>query len=283
VIARTGEMLVAASREGRAVAGFNIFSLDEAMCVVRAAEDLGSPVILMTNKDVIRRVPVEVFGPALRAVADRVSVPVAVHLDHTYSFDTVYRAIRSGYSSVMYDGSQLPYEENVAGTRRVVEVAHACGVSVEGEIGSVAYNQPGNTIRHELTDPDLAARFCADTGVDAVAVSVGTVHKLTEKSAVVDCELLERIAVATATPLVIHGSSGVPDDDLARMARGPVAKFNIGTVLRRAWGTTLREEILANPEQFDQLALTEAPLAALETKAREMIALLAQKEKEISQ
>lgn len=278
MIAGTGEMLSAAAGQPRAVAGFNIFGIDEAVRIVHAAEELGQPVILMTNTDVVHRIPVEVFGPALRAVAKQVSVPVAIHLDHTYTFETVYRAIRAGYTSVMYDGSQLSYEENVARTRHIVEIAHACGVSVEGEIGSVAYNEKGNTIHHQLTDPETAARFCADTEVDAVAVSVGTVHKLTEKIASVDHELLTRIAAATRTPLVIHGSSGVPEGDLAAMARGPVAKFNIGTVLRRAWGETLRDEFAAHPDQFDHLTLTEAPLAALEQKARDMIALLSQKE-----
>lgn len=277
------DILPTANAGRSAIAAFNIFGLDEAVCVATAAEALRRPVILMTNKDVVRRVPVEVFGPALRAVARSVSVPVVVHLDHTYTFETIYRAIRAGYTSVMYDGSQLSYEENVARTRHVVEIAHACGVSVEGEIGSVAYNGASGgapdgaaaSIKHELTDPERAGRFCSDTGIDAVAVSVGTVHKLTDKSAAVDHALLQRIAAATSVPLVIHGSSGVPDADLVAMARGPVAKFNIGTALRRAWGETLRNEFAAHPEEFDHLTLTKAPLEALKRTAREMITLLA--------
>lgn len=269
------EILPAANAERSAVAAFNIFSLDEALCVAQAAEELGRPVILMTNRDVVRRVPVEVFGPALQAVAESVRIPVGIHLDHTYTFETIYRAIKAGYTSVMYDGSQRSYRQNAEETRHVVEIAHSCGVSVEGEIGSVAYNEEGNAIKHELTDPETAARFCEETGVDAVAVSVGTVHKLTEKRADVDHELLARIAEATETPLVIHGSSGIREDDLVAMARGRVAKFNIGTVLRRAWGETLRGEFAAYPNQFDYLTLTKAPLAALRDTARTMIALLA--------
>lgn len=274
MIATTRDLLTAAVREHRAVAAFNVFDLAYATHVVAAAESLDAPVILMTNTDVLRRLPVEVFGPALRAVAERASVPAAIHLDHTYEFDVVYRAIQSGYTSVMYDGSQLPYDENAERTGHVVQVAHAAGVSVEGEIGSVAYNEPDNPIRHELTDPDTAARFCRDTGIDAVAVSVGQVHKLTEKRADVDHHRLAQIAAATTTPLVIHGTSGIPEEDLASMARGPVAKFNIGTVLRRAWGDTLRAEVTSRPGQFDYLTLTEAPLAAVKRQARAMIALL---------
>jgi len=236
---------------------------------------LGQPVILMTSKDLVKRIPVEVIGPALRALADRAQVPVCVHLDHTYNFDSIYRAVGSGYTSVMYDGSQLPFAENVERTRHVVEVAHACGLSVEGEIGSVSYSEPGNTIRHELTDPTAAARFCEQTGVDAVAVSVGTVHKLTSTSAVVDHELLASIAEATATPLVIHGSSGIPDTDMRKMAKGPVGKFNIGTVLRRAWGETLRDEMERQPDAFDRLSITEEPLTQLQNRAEEFIATLA--------
>lgn len=258
----------------RAVAGFNIFGIDEAVRVLAAAESLAQPVILMTNKDIVQRIPVEVIGPALRALADRAQVPVCVHLDHTYNLDTIYRAVGSGYTSVMYDGSQLPFSENVARTRHVVEVAHACGLSVEGEIGSVSYNDPGNKIRHELTDPITAARFCEETGVDAVAVSVGTVHKLMTASAVVDHDLLASIAEATVTPLVVHGSSGIPEPDMRKMASGPVGKFNIGTVLRRAWGETLREEMERLPDAFDRLTVTEMPLAQLQNRAEEFIAKL---------
>ncbi len=275
MIARLDGLLAGAVAEGRAIAGFNVFGLDEAIEVVAAAERVGAPVILMTNKEIVRSIPVEVLGPALRAVAERASVPVGVHLDHTYEFPLIYRAVAAGYTSVMFDGSQLPFAENVARTKHVVEMAHACGVSVEGEIGSVSYNEAGSTIKDEPTDPGLAADFCRESGVDAVAVSIGTVHKLTDKSAAVDRGLLAEIAAATDTPLVIHGGSGVPNDDLRRMAQGPVAKFNIGTVLRRAWGDSLRAEFEQNPGQFDRYTLTRAPLRALRKRAEELIALLA--------
>ena len=295
------EILPAAAAQQRAVAAFNIFGLDEAVRVVAGAEAQNQPVILLTSKDVLRHIPVEVLGPALRALADRATVPVCVHLDHTSSAETVYRAITAGYSSVMFDGSQLPFDENVTGTRRVVEVAHATGVSVEGEIGSVSYNEPGSSIRHQLTDPEEAARFARETGVDALAVSVGTIHKLNDTTAEIDFIRLEQIAAAleatdrfgtgdrsasvgadgsaagyrTGTPLVIHGTSGVAENDLRRLARGPVAKFNIGTLLRRAWGTTLRYEMGTHPEAFDRSMLTSASLDAIQAAAERMIAILA--------
>lgn len=276
MVAALSDLLFAAQADGRGVAAFNVFGIDEAVRIVAAAESVAQPVILMTNRDLVAQIPVEVLGRALRALAERAAVPVGIHLDHTFAYETIYRALAAGYTSVMYDGSQLPFEENVARTRHVVEIAHACDVSVEGEIGSVAYNDTASTIRDERTDPELAAELCSRTGVDAVAVSVGTVHKLTEERATIDHDLLARIAELTRTPLVIHGSSGVPDHDLQRMARGPVAKFNIGTRLRRVWGETLRSQLAAQPDGFDRLKLTDAPLAALQQRAQEIIALLAQ-------
>lgn len=275
MIATLSELLAPAAREGRAVAGFNIFGLDEAVRVVAAAEVQEQPVILMTNKDLVKAIPPEILGPSLRAVAQRSSVPVCVHLDHTYQFDLVYRAVATGYTSVMYDGSQKPFQENVEETSRVVEVAHACGVSVEGEIGSVAYNEPGSSIKHELTDPEEAARFAELTGVDALAVSVGTVHKMVTQEARIDHDRLQRIGSTTQAPLVIHGTSGIAERDLRIMAAGPVCKFNIGTLLRRAWGETLMSQLAEDKAAFDRLTLTRASLDALQLKAEEMIAILA--------
>ena len=275
MIATLSELLAPAAREGRAVAGFNVFGLDEAVRVVAAAQAQGQPVILMTNKELVKAIPPEILGPSLRAVAQRSSVPVCVHLDHTYQFDLVYRAVAAGYTSVMYDGSQKEFRENVEETSRVVEVAHPCGVSVEGEIGSVAYNEQGSRIKHELTDPEKAARFAELTGVDAVAVSVGTVHKMVTQDAEIDHERLKRIGSMTTVPLVIHGTSGISEGDLRIMASGPVCKFNIGTLLRRAWGETLRSQIVTDGSAFDRLTLTGASLDALQLKAEEMIAILA--------
>lgn len=273
--ANLAELLPAARSEGRAVAGFNIFGLDEAYRVVAAAEARDRPVIIMTNKEIVRAIPVEVLGPALQSVADRARVPVCVHLDHTTDIDLLERAINAGYSSVMFDGSQQPYEDNLAGTRRAVELARGRGVSVEGEIGSVSYNEAGSTIRHELTDPGEAARFAEESGVDALAVSVGTIHKLVHTTAEVDMSLLQRIGERVATPLVIHGTSGIAEDDLRRMAAGLVAKFNIGTLLRRAWGETLRAEFQRRPDAFDRLTLTALSLDRLQEAAERMIAILA--------
>jgi fructose-bisphosphate aldolase class II len=160
----------------------------------------------------------------------------------------------------------------------VVALARNRGVSVEGEIGSVSYNEQGSTIRHQLTDPQEAARFAEESEVDALAVSVGTVHKLLDTTALVSRDLLARIAAAVATPLVIHGTSGVPEEDLRFMAGGLVAKFNIGTLLRRAWGETLRSEFARTAGAFDRLTLTAPGLDALEQTASRMIAILAHPE-----
>jgi fructose-bisphosphate aldolase class II len=260
------------------VAGFNIFGLDEACRVVAAAERTKQPVIIMTNKELVRAIPVEVLAPALQALAERASVPVCVHLDHTYELSQIERAIHAGYSSVMYDGSQLPFTENLATTLQVVQIARRFGVSVEGEIGSVSYNEVGNTIRHELTNPAEAAQFAEETGVDAVAISVGTIHKLTEPRAHISRDLLTEIFNTVATPLVIHGTSGVNEEDLRFMAAGRVAKFNIGTNLRRAWGRHTAKAFARHPGEFDRLTLTAEALEAIEAEAVRMITLLASPE-----
>ncbi len=207
---------------------------------------------------------IENAASMLSLLAKEASVPVCTHLDHTYEESVVYQGIHYGFSSVMFDGSQLALEENIRRTRQVVEVAHACGVSVEGEIGSVPYDDIRPHIKTITTSPDDAVRFAHESGVDAVAVSVGNIHRLKEPTATIDHNQLEKIAAKVDTPLVIHGTSGIREHDLLRLRKGPVAKFNIGTILRMAFGYKLQEVVRNNPEQFDRLFLMEAVMPTVE-------------------
>lgn len=258
---RTGlpELLHAAAQGGYAVPCFNVFGFEDARAVVDEAAARRAPVILGTNREMVEFTGLTATVAMLGALADDVDTPVCVHLDHCYDIDLARRAVDAGFGSVMYDGSQLEFDENVANTRAVVEHAHAAGVGVEGEIGSVAYNADDNHgrehIRHELTEPDVAARFVEASGVDAVAVSIGNVHRLKQPVAGIDFDRVAAIDALVDIPLVVHGASGIDDEELRRLCRGPMTKCNIGTALRQRFGRALRDTLAARPDEFDRLTI----------------------------
>ncbi|KEI69577.1 class II fructose-bisphosphate aldolase [Endozoicomonas elysicola] len=273
MLVNLGDLLPDAAKSDYAVPCFNVFGYEDARAVVNAAEKMNRPVILAANKTLVDFMGVASAAQMISALAKEASVPVCAHLDHTYEEDIIFKGIHHGFSSVMFDGSQLPLEENIRRTRAVVDVAHACGVSVEGEIGSVPYDDIRPHIKTIATDPFEAAAFARESGVDAVAVSVGNIHRLKEPTATIDHDSLARIADAVDTPLVIHGTSGIKEEDLTRMRKGAVAKFNIGTVLRMAFGRKLRETMIANPEEFDRPVLMAAAMLAVEDAARHQLEL----------
>ena len=256
------------------VACFNVFGWEDARAIVDAAGVLGAPVILAVNLDFRKYMPMDVICHMLRSLADLAPVPVCVHLDHTYDIPEVLRAVDLGFTSVMYDGSQLPLEDNIAGTRRVADYAHAAGCSIEAEIGSVPYAEGRAHIKSELTEVSDAIRFAGEGRLDAMAVSVGNIHRLQVPGAVIDFARLEQIAAAVAVPLVIHGTSGIFDEDIARLARSRVAKFNIGTAVRQAFGRGLRETLSRYPDRFDRLQIMSDAMPAVSREASRMIRLL---------
>lgn len=259
------EVLQPALREGHAVAGFVCLGWEDARAFIRAAEAEGSPVILQAGPGARAHTPLPVLGAMFRHLADSASVPVVLHLDHGRSIEEAREAIAEGFTSVMFDGSALPLDENIRRTAEVVALAHAHGVSCEGEIGVVGY-AGGAASSH--TNPADAARFALETGVDAMAVAVGNVHLHQDHGAEIDERALGAIAIATRgqVPLVIHGGSGVPPDQRMRLARTtPICKFNIGTEMRQIFGAALRQTLEANPSEFDRirlLASTEGPMLA---------------------
>jgi fructose-bisphosphate aldolase class II len=197
-------------------------------------------------------------------------VPVVVHLDHATEFAVTLQAIMAGFTSVMFDGSQLPFEENVARSREVREAAHACGASMEAEIGSVGYAD-GTPSRAETTTPELAAAFESEVAPDALAIAVGTVHRMTEGVARLDFDLLDRVVARLHTPAVIHGATGVSDADLSRLVAHGARKINIGTALRMEFGRALREGMAADPDEFDRLKFYKACMTAVTALARQKI------------
>lgn len=266
------EVLQPALQQGYAVAGLVTLGWEDMRAFVAAAEAEEVPVILQAGPGCRSHTPLPVLGKMLNWLAEEACVPVVVHLDHGYSFEECQAAIDCGFSSVMYDGSRQPLTRNIDETAAIAELAHAAGVSCEGEIGFVGYAD-GEESRG--TDAAEAARFAVQTGVDAMAVSVGNVHLQQGSGGRLDEERIRAIQTLTSVPLVIHGGSGVPVDQRIELARtSSVCKFNIGTELRMVFGQALRAALDADPERFDRVALlseTHDPMvAATRTVLRSM-------------
>ena len=262
-IARLRDVLQPALRDGYAVAGLVCLGWEDTRAYVAAAEAEGAPVILQAGPGCRAHTPLPVLGHMFRHLAESVAVPVVLHLDHGATLDECRAALDQGFTSVMYDGSRLPLAENIARTLAVARLAHDAGACCEGEIGFVGYDGGAASAG---TDPQEAALFARETGVDAMAISIGNVHLQQQAGSTLDHARLRAIEAGTDVPLVIHGGSGVSPAERADLAANSrIAKFNIGTELRMAFGTALREAITREPGQFDRIALlrqTEAPVMA---------------------
>ncbi len=251
------------------MAGLVCLGWEDARAYVAAAEAERAPVILQAGPGCRAHTPLPILGRMFRHLAEAASVPVVAHLDHGASLDDCRAALEAGFTSVMFDGSRLPLQQNIDLTAAVADLAHAAGISCEGEIGFVGY---AGGAASDGTDPDEAARFARETRVDALAISVGNVHLQHGPGEGLDLDRLRLIRAVTDVALVIHGGSGIPLPQRAELARtGQIAKFNIGTELRMAFGAALREAVARDPLRFDRIAIlseTEAPVA---TAARAVI------------
>jgi fructose-bisphosphate aldolase class II len=262
-LATLSEVLQPALKDGYAVAGLVVLGWEDARAYVAAAEAEGAPVILQAGPGCRAHTPLPVLGAMFRELGEPASVPVVAHLDHGYTAGECREAIDCGFTSVMFDGSRKPVAQNIDETAAIAGIARAAGVSCEGEIGFVGYAEGEASAR---TDPQDAARFARETGVDAMAVSVGNVHLQQQKQAEIDREALQAIEAATEVPLVVHGGSGIPVEMRRRLARtSKICKFNIGTELRMAFGAALRDAVNRDPDRFDRVSIikeTEEPVRA---------------------
>jgi len=248
----TRELVDRAAVHHLAVGAFNIITLEHAEAVVEGAERVHSPVILQISENAVRFHHGR-LGPvaaAAAAIAEIATVPVALHLDHVEDDDLLRSAAGLGISSVMYDASKLDYDKNVEATRAAREWAHANGLYLEAELGEVG-GKDGAHAPGVRTDPGEAAEFVAATGVDALAVAVGSSHAMTERSAVLDHTLIADLARAVSVPLVLHGSSGVPDGELAAAVRAGMVKINIGTILNVEYTAAVRAALAADDRLVD--------------------------------
>ena len=257
------QALQPALRDGYAVAGLVTLGWEDMRAYVAAAEAEGVPVILQAGPSCREHTPLPILGKMFTHLAEHASVPVVAHLDHGYTAEECRVAIDSGFSSVMFDGSRKPLAQNIAETAAIVDMAHAAGVSCEGEIGFVGYSGGEQSAG---TDPDEAAQFARDTGVDAMAISVGNVHLQQDAGDGLDIDRIRAIEAVTDVPLVIHGGSGVPLAQRQLLSRqSKVCKFNIGTELRMAFGQALRAAVNSDPDRFDRVQImkdTHNPLVA---------------------
>lgn len=270
----TAEIIARAEQAGVGVGSFNIIQLEHAEAIVAGAEAAGAPVLLQISENCVRYhgslVP---LARAALAVAEEASVPVALHLDHATGHDLAVQAAQLGFGSVMFDGSTLPYEENVRATAAVVAACHAHGTQVESELGEVG-GKDGIHAPSARTDPDEAAAFAAATGVDLLAVAVGTSHQMLTRDAVLDFDLIAALHAAVPVPLVLHGSSGVSDEGMTRAVDAGMRKINIATHLNKAFTGAVRTYLAEDPDVVDTRKYLGVGRAAVADEVERLLGVL---------
>jgi fructose-bisphosphate aldolase, class II len=250
-LARLTEVLAPAVASGVGLGAFNVFSIEHAEALTAAAEAAGTPVVLQISQNAVRyHGALAPIGLATLALARKGAVPMVVHLDHATDASLVDDAIELGFGSVMFDASTMPYKENVAATAEIVRRCHDRGLDVEAELGEIG-GKDGVHAPGARTEPAEARAFVEATGLDALAVAVGTSHAMTERHVTLDLELISALRAAVPVPLVLHGSSGVPDQELVRAVKAGMTKINIATHLNHVFTDAVREVLAANPAMVD--------------------------------
>ncbi|MBF0777172.1 class II fructose-bisphosphate aldolase [Streptococcus cuniculi] len=232
------EVTETASRLNMTVGAFNMHNLEMLPDMIRGAKEVGAPIIIQTSIDTAKYIGYEVIVAVVKSLAETHMVDVALHLDHARDVDAIKEAIAAGYSSIMFDGSRLPFKENIEKTKLVVEYAHARGVSVEGELGTIGGTEEGISVAEDdkvYTRPEDAVLFVEETGVDALAVAIGTNHGQFKSKTEVNVPLLKEIHKVVDVPLVIHGGTGVKEEDYPELINNGIRKFNVGTELLVNW------------------------------------------------
>ncbi|NLM40865.1 MAG: class II fructose-1,6-bisphosphate aldolase [Firmicutes bacterium] len=246
------ELFQAAKQGGYAVGAFNVNNMEIIQAIIEAAEEENSPVFLQASQGGIKYAGLEYIAALAKTAAEQAKVPVALNLDHGTSFAQVAKCIRAGFSAVMIDGSQLSFEDNIAITQKVVDMAAPCGVSVEAELGKIGGTEDDISVAEAVfTDPDEAAEFVERTKIDALAVAIGTAHGVYKGEPKLDFARLEQIRNATNIPLVLHGASGVPEEAIRKAVPLGICKINIDTELRQAFTKAVQEVVHTKPQEFD--------------------------------
>lgn len=270
----TSEINAAAASAGGGAVAFNVILIEHAEAYARGAEAASTPVIMQISQNCVRyHRDLEPLGRATLAIARNTNVPVAVQLDHAEDDELVRQALALGFTGIMYDGSALPDESNLATTAQIVKACHAAGVPVEAELGQIG-GKGGVHVPGARTDPDHAGRFAGATGVDALAVAVGTSHAMTTREAELDYDLIAELKAAVGVPLVLHGSSGVNDEDLVRAVASGITKINIATHLNKTLTEAVRQVLDGDDQLVDPRRYLGAGRDATEVEAVRLLRLL---------
>jgi fructose-bisphosphate aldolase class II len=251
-------MLIDAQKNNYAVGAFNANNMEIVQAIIETAEEERSPVIVQASQGAIKYAGLDMIVSMVKSLAEKASVPVVLHLDHGTDYYQNILCLRAGFTSLMFDGSKLPFDENVAMTRKVVEMAHVCDVPVEAEIGQIgkmdASDEPGvarERIKEFMADPEEAARFVKMTEIDSLAAAVGTIHGCQEQIAQLDIPRIEKIRDLTGVPLVLHGASGASDEEIKKGIAAGISKINIDTRIRMAFTRAARDFLNQNPDEID--------------------------------
>ena len=264
------EILKDANERHYAVGAFNCLSLENVMGAMEAAEDLRSPIILQLAEVQFPEAPMELMAPLFREAAKRSSVPVCVHLDHGQSVETCVKAIRLGFTSVMFDGAAFPFEENVAVSREVTRIAKAAGVDVEAELGKVG--DSGVDTADVFTDVEESVRFVQATGIDALAVAIGNLHGHYVHTPRLNIQRLIELHDANRLPLVLHGGSGTSEEDFKACIHNGICKINVATAIQRGIMKRIRERLAQKPDE-GYVPLKQVMIDASREVVREHIVL----------
>ncbi len=248
-------MLKKAYEEGYAIGAFNAENMEMAQAIVAAAEKLNAPVIIQTTPSTVKYSSLETYASMIRAIANNAKVPVALHLDHGSSVELCKNALNAGYTSIMIDGSKLPLNENIAITKEVVDFCSEKGVPVEGEIGQVGGKEDDLEVENAgYTIPNEAVEFETNTGLTIMAVGVGTAHGFYAEEPVLNKELITKLKGMLKTPMVLHGASGISDEDIKDCIKRGICKVNFATELRVAYTEGVKKVLSENPDVFDPKA-----------------------------
>lgn len=248
------KMLLDAQKGGYAVGAFNAENMEMVLAIVEAATELNAPVMIQTTPSTVKYASLDVYAANVRAAAEKAPVPVCVHLDHGSSYELAVGALEAGYTSVMIDGSHETFEDNIAVTCRVVAEAAKKGVPVEAELGTVGGKEDDLEAADGCTLPDEAAEFVKRTGVDSLAVAIGTAHGVYKSTPKLDVPRLAEIRKVVDVPLVLHGASGLTDESIRDCVREGICKVNFATELRIAYTAGVREVLNADEKVFDPKA-----------------------------
>jgi fructose-bisphosphate aldolase class II len=254
----TKEMLKEAQKGRYGIGAFNANNMEIIQAIIETAEEEKAPVILQASQGAIKYAGLDMIVAIVKIMAEKAKIPVALHLDHGTDYYQNIKCLRAGFTSLMYDGSKLPFDENVEITKKVVEMAHACDIPVEAELGQIGKmgdsDEPGvalERVKESMAVPEEAAKFVELTGIDFLAAAVGTIHGCRTPFAKLDIPRIERIRELTGVPLVLHGASGANDEEVKKGIAAGICKINIDTRIRMKFTEKMGEIIKTNPEEID--------------------------------